>query len=83
MLKKFTEISEIIKISADRYEPHHLAKYSLELATLFHLFYQNCRVIDENQSDEITSARVLLIEAFIIVIGRCLDLMGMSKPKSM
>ena len=83
LLKKFTEISEIIKISADRYEPHHLAKYSLELATLFHLFYQNCRVIDENQSDEITSARVLLIEAFIIVIGRCLDLMGMSKPKSM
>ena len=83
LLKKFTELSEIIQISADRYEPHHLAKYSLELATLFHLFYQNCRVIDENQSNEISSARVKLVEAFILVIGKCLDLMGMSKPQSM
>jgi len=83
LIKKFTELSEIIQISADRYEPHHLAKYSLELATLFHLFYQNCKVIDENQIIEITQARLQLIEAFIIIVGKCLDLMGMSKPKSM
>ena len=83
LLKKFTELSEIIQISADRYEPHHLAKYSLELATLFHLFYQNCRVIDESQSNEISSTRLNLVEAFILVIGKCLDLMGMSKPQSM
>ncbi|MBA66340.1 MAG: arginine--tRNA ligase [Chloroflexi bacterium] len=83
LLKKFTELSEIIQISADRYEPHHLAKYSLELATLFHLFYQNCRVIDENQSNEISSTRLKLVDGFITVIGKCLDLMGMSKPESM
>tara|TARA_B100000676_G_C18044891_1_gene827272 strand:+ start:21 stop:1679 length:1659 start_codon:yes stop_codon:yes gene_type:complete len=83
LLKKFSELTEIIQIAADRYETHHLAKYSLELATLFHLFYQNCRVIDESQSKEITSARVKLVEGFIIVIGKCLDLMGMSKPESM
>ena len=83
LLKKFTELSEIIQISADRYEPHHLAKYSLELATLFHLFYQNCRVIDENQSNEISSTRLKLVGGFITVIGKCLDLMGMSKPESM
>ena len=83
LLKKFTELSEIIQISADRYEPHHLAKYSLELATLFHLFYQNCRVIDEKQSNEISSTRLKLVGGFITVIGKCLDLMGMSKPESM
>ena len=83
LLKKFSELTEIIQIAADRYETHHLAKYSLELATLFHLFYQNCRVIDESQSKEITSSRVKLVEVFIIVIGKCLDLMGMSKPESM
>ena len=83
LLKKFTELSEIIQISADRYEPHHLAKYSLELATLFHLFYQNCRVIDEKQSNEIRSTRLKLVVGFITVIGKCLDLMGMSKPESM
>ena len=83
LLKKFTELSEIIQISADRYEPHHLAKYSLELATLFHLFYQNCRVIDEKQSNEISSTRLKLVGGFITVIGKCLALMGMSKPESM
>ena len=65
-------------------EPHHLPHYTLELATAFHSFYENCRVLSSDLADaEMMLARLKLTEAARVVVARCLELMGMSAPERM
>ena len=84
LINKILELPSIINAIADTYEVHHLPHYSLELATSFHNFYQNCRVISVDEDDlELSKARLKLCEAAKLSLTRCLDLMGMSKPEKM
>jgi arginyl-tRNA synthetase len=56
----------------------------MELATAFHWFYENCRVVSSNPEDaEMTLARLKLVEASQIVLRRTLEMMGMSAPERM
>ena len=65
-------------------EPHHLPHYTTELATAFHWFYENCRVISSNPEDRgVSLARLKLVESAQIVFRRSLELMGMSAPDRM
>ena len=65
-------------------EPHHLPHYAMELAIAFHWFYENCRVISANAEDnDMTLARLKLVESAQIVFRRALELMGMSAPERM
>ena len=84
LINKILELPSVIDAIADTYEVHHLPHYSLELATAFHNFYQNCRVISENEEDlGLSKARLKLCEATKLAIVNCLELMGMSKPEKM
>ena len=84
LINKILELPSIINTIADTYEVHHLPHYSLELATSFHNFYQNCRVLSENAADlELSKARLKLCEAAKLSLAYCLDLMGMNKPEKM
>jgi arginyl-tRNA synthetase len=56
----------------------------MELATAFHWFYENCRVISSREEDnDLTMARLKLVESAQIVFHRALDMMGMSAPERM
>ena len=84
LIKKILNMPEVIHLISLRLEPHHLAHYALELASAFHLYYQNCKVISLDTSElELTKARLKLCEASRIAINRCLTLMGMSTPEEM
>ena len=84
LINKILELPSVINTIADTYEVHHLPHYSLELATSFHNFYQNCRVLSENAADlELSKARLKLCEAAKLSLAYCLDLMGMNKPEKM
>ena len=84
LINKILELPSVIGSIADTYEVHHLPHYSLELATAFHNFYQNCRVISENEEDlGLSKARLKLCEATKLALVNCLELMGMSKPEKM
>ena len=84
LINKILELPSVINTIADTYEVHHLPHYSLELATSFHNFYQNCRVLSENAADlELSKARLKLCEAAKLTLAYCLDLMGMNKPEKM
>ena len=84
LINKILELPSIIAAIADTYEVHHLPHYSLELATAFHNFYQNCRVISENEQDlGLSKARLKLCDAAKLALVNCLELMGMSKPEKM
>ena len=77
-------LPELISMMARNLEPHHLTYYSMDLATDFHNFYQQCRVVSSDPADaEITRARLKLAEATKTVLARCLTLMGMTAPEAM
>jgi len=73
---------EIVERVLSDLAPHHLAHYARELAAAFHNFYGQCRVV-QIENPELSSSRLLLLEATKSVLARILDLMGISAPKSM
>ena len=84
LIRKMLALPEIIDMMARSLEAHHLPHYAYELATAFHLFYQNCRVVSAAPEDAaLTKARLKLAEATQITLARCLSLMIMDAPQSM
>jgi arginyl-tRNA synthetase len=84
LVRTMLRLSELIVQVAENLEPHHLPHYAMELATAFHHFYENCRVISANPEDnELTLARLKLVAAAQVVFRRTLTLMGMSAPERM
>ena len=84
LIRKLVMLPELVESMAVNLEPHHLPHYAQELATAFHWFYQQCRVVSSEPGDEaITKARLKLVKASAVVLGRCLRLMGMEAPEQM
>ena len=84
LIRKMVLLPELVESMARTLEPHHLPHYSLDLATAFHWFYENCRVLSNDPADyPVTLARLKLVEAAGIVLSRALYLMGMSAPERM
>jgi arginyl-tRNA synthetase len=84
LVRKMIALPELIEMMARSLEPHHLPHYAVELATAFHMFYQQCRVVSSAPEDiEITRARLKLVEAARVVLARCLGLMLMDAPDQM
>jgi len=81
LIRRMTRLPEIAELISDTLEPHHLPYYAQDLATVFHSFYKQCRVVSKNQ--ELTQARLKLVKAAQIVLARTLHLMGMTAPESM
>jgi len=81
LIRKMLLLPEMVEIVAHTLEPHHLAYYAQDLATVFHSFYKQCRVISGNEV--LTEARLKLVEAVKIVLANTLHLMGMTVPERM
>ena len=81
LIRKMLLLPEIVELIANTLEPHHLTYYAQDLATAFHSFYNQCRVMSDDEA--LTKARLKLVEAAKIVLGKTLRLMGMTAPESM
>ncbi len=81
LIRKMLLLPEIVEIATLTLEPHHLTYYAQDLATVFHGFYKQCRVISEDEA--LTKARLKLVEAARIVLAKTLHLMGMTAPEKM
>ncbi|MGB1250032.1 MAG: arginine--tRNA ligase [Candidatus Promineifilaceae bacterium] len=82
-LKKALELSEVIELSVDSYEPHHITFYAYDLAAAFHPVYDACRVMGDGVSAELSVARLRFYKAAMVLMARVLSLMGMSAPDRM
>ncbi len=81
LTRKLLALPEVIELAATNLEPHHLPHYAQELATAFHGFYTQCRVISDDS--DLTAARLTLCLAAKVTLARTLHLMGMSAPDKM
>jgi arginyl-tRNA synthetase len=81
LVRKLLVLPELIETAAQAMEPHHLTYYAQELATVFHAFYRDCRVLSDDRA--LTEARLKLVLAAKTVLARTLHLMGMTAPDQM
>ena len=81
LIRKMLLLPEIIEMVSTTYEPHHLTYYAQDMATVFHGFYTQCRVVSDNQA--LTKARLKLVMAAKLVLAKTLNLMGMTAPDKM
>ena len=81
LIRKLAELAEEIADAAERYEPHRMTRYAREIASVFHGFYTNCRVLTDDA--ELTAARLSLVRATLAVLRTVLRLLGVSAPEKM
>ncbi len=82
LIKKLDEFEQAVREATEHLAPHFLAVYVHELAGIFHDFYEKHRVIDETHP-ELMRARLALVRAVQIVLGRAFDLLGLQAPVRM
>ena len=82
LAREALRLPEIVEDSARSEDAHGITAYALELATTFHAFYRDRRVIDED-APEVSAQRLALIDATAIAIRNALELLGISAPRSM
>jgi len=81
LIRKLAELPDEIRDAAERYEPHRMTRYAREVASVFHSFYTNCRVLGDDA--ELTAARLTLVQAAQTVLRIVLDTIGVSAPEKM
>jgi arginyl-tRNA synthetase len=81
LIRYMLRLPEVVETVAFNLEPHHLPYYAQELATAFHSFYKQCRVISKDRAR--TQARLKLVAAAKVVLARALQMMGISAPEQM
>jgi arginyl-tRNA synthetase len=73
---------EVIEDAVEAEETHGITAYATELATTFHAFYRDARVVDQG-APERSSARLALAGATRITLANALELLGIAAPDSM
>ncbi len=81
LIRRMLLLPGIVETIAVTLEPHHLTRYAQDLATVFHSFYMQCRVVSGDEA--LTKARLKLVKATQTVLSRTLHLMGMTAPERM
>ncbi len=75
LLKHINEYEKVILDAAINKAPYRLTNYLYTLASLFHSFYNECKVVDKN-NPLLTAQRVALVKITSIVIKNGLKLIG-------
>ena len=85
LLGGLAEYPRVVASAAELRQPHRIARYIEELATLYHGFYNDCRVLPmgEEPATDIHSARATLCAATRQVIHNGLSILGVSAPERM
>lgn len=81
ILNKLNEFKDIVETSASKKAPHIIASYVYELASLFHTYYNQEKIITEDI--QYTSERTNLLKAIQIVINNSLNLIGIIPREEM
>ena len=81
LLLKLGEFPAELRIAAQLLEPYRIARFAIDLASLFHSFYNDQRVLAEELP--LRAARLNLIEAIKVTLHNILKIVGVSAPERM
>ena len=81
LIRRLADLPQEIEIAAHNLDPSRITHYVLDVASLFHSFYNACRVRVEDE--ELMKARLLLILCTRQVLANVLKLLGIDAPERM
>ena len=82
LIRHIASLPQEIELAAKAYDPAKLTKYAIDLATLFHRFYDGCSV--KNAGDaELMNARILLSLAVRQTLRNVLTILKIEQPEKM
>lgn len=81
IIKYMATLPNVINESANNYDPARITRYVIDLATMYHKFYTNCRIMGEEEP--VLQARLSLSLAVKQVIKNILDMLKITCPESM
>lgn len=81
VLKHLRKFGETVKLASKNYEPHHIARYAVDLAKAFNRFYYENPILTEDA--ELTKTRLALVSAIRIVLAEALHLVCIAAPSEM
>jgi arginyl-tRNA synthetase len=81
LARRLAEFPNVVAGVVEHLAPHRLARYARDVATEFHQFYTECKILTEER--EVRLARLALCLAAKGVLARALALAGVSAPDSM
>jgi arginyl-tRNA synthetase len=82
LIRKMLELPEVVAQAAEQRAPHRLTFYTRELASSFHAFYRDCRVVADEAPDR-TRARLVLVQAARLTLAQALGLLSVTAPERM
>ncbi len=83
LLRVLSTLPEVIEIACVERAPHKISTWVRELAGGLHGFYHDCYVLHDDNTPELTQARLWLVEAASVGLVIGLDLLGVSAPEQM
>ena len=81
LVKYMASLPNTINDSARTYDPAKVTHYVVEIATMFHKFYSQCRV--KGEDEHLMQARLGLCKAVKQIIANILDMLKITCPESM
>ena len=82
LIRHIASLPKEINLAAKSYDPAKITKYAIDLATLFHRFYDACSVKNA-ESKELMNARILLCVAVRQVLRNALTILNVTQPEKM
>jgi arginyl-tRNA synthetase len=82
LVRQVLRLPEVVEDAAAAEESHGVTAYATELATAFHAFYRDARVVDPEEPER-SAKRLALVQAAQVSIARSLALLGISAPETM
>ena len=81
LIRHLSSLTDEIILSAKNYDPAKITRYAVDLATLFHKFYNACRVNCEDEA--LMQARLSLCLCVKNVLNNILTMFSITVPESM
>lgn len=82
LIRHIASLPKEINLAAKNYDPARITKYSIDLATLFHRFYDACSVKNA-ETPELMNARILLCLAVRQTLRNVLSILNVEQPEKM
>ena len=83
VLRTLSELPEVVAMATLERAPHKVTTWVRELADRFHGFYHDCYVLHSDVPEELTQARLWLVESARIGLSIGLGLLGVTAPETM
>ncbi len=81
LARRLAELPKTVRNAVDHLAPHRLTRYARDVASDFHQFYTECKILTGDRERRL--ARLSLCQATKDVLARVLEILGVSAPESM